>query len=58
MNIQWKNGKELTCHSARRYGGEGIRLHSPTLGVASRYVGLKAKLQLCNKNKQSKMELI
>jgi len=23
MNIQWQNGKELTRHSARRYGGEG-----------------------------------
>jgi len=29
---------------------------NPKLGVTSRYVGLKAKLQLCNKNKQRKME--
>jgi len=54
INLQCQNGKELTRHSAKRYGGEGV----PTLGVASRYVGLKAKLRLCNKNKQSKMELI
>jgi len=23
MNIKWQNEKELTCHCARRYGGEG-----------------------------------
>jgi len=24
MNIQWTNEKELTRHSARRYGGENV----------------------------------